>query len=210
VNVSEVKTLYRSYVQENDERWHDSWVATAMKNAYNQFRGVVMETSPFYYVTRATLTVTGNTYDLSSGAVSVLGSSPTNTKMSRLVSLWKSSAGKLQNRLKQGTTPDDSLSGNHSDFWLEGDTIRFAYDPPTGEYTLVYVPQSTVDWDVGTYIDDLDEYHELIALYAAERYMIRDGMLRNIQRVRADMEDRLADHLVTMMGDAGRTITNVP
>ena len=204
MDTAEVAAYYRLMIQEPDTSLvSDAQAAIQLDLGYQDFRKKVQQYDDRYYITSADISVTGSSYDLAAGAVSILGSSPTNTRMVRLVSIVTTDSG-VETDIWQGVSTRRALigGGNTRDrlFMLEGTTLYFESSLSSCNLTIYYVPISTTVWagnlgaGAGVYIDDLDQFHELIALYAARRYMIfgatvdPDALQREIDRVETDME----------------------
>lgn len=204
MDTAEVAAYYRLMIQEPDTSLvSDAQAAIQLDLGYQDFRKKVQQYDDRYYITSADISVTGSSYDLASGAVSILGSSPTNTRMVRLVSIVTTDSG-VETDIWQGVSTRRALigGGNTRDrlFMLEGTTLYFESSLSSNNLTIYYVPISTTVWagnlgaGAGVYIDDLDQFHELIALYAARRYMIfgatvdPDALQREIDRVETDLE----------------------
>jgi len=69
-------------------------------------------------------------------------------------------------------------------WWLDGKTLRFN-TPFTGTVQIWYVPQPSIKWasaivaPADVYVDDLSQYHDIIALLAAQQYAIKEGQSNN-------------------------------
>lgn len=184
--VYEIAEYFRDIVQEPDTSFlTDTTVTRLLRNSYREFRGIVKKQIPDYYATSVAITPSGYTYDLADIAnpVVLLGppSTLTGPRLSRILSLaYEGPNGYLL----QGVTDPRALElSDGSAYMLSGSTLRF-FSPNPGTLTLVYDPVESVDWTalaepvapaVGVFVDDMVEYHDLIALLAARRYMVLDA-----------------------------------
>ena len=80
MNVFEVATLYKGYVDEDSAEWHEDVFPIYLKLAYEDFRKAVTQINSWVYATEVDIDITGLDYDLASAAVTILGPAPTNTK----------------------------------------------------------------------------------------------------------------------------------
>lgn len=203
MNVAEVVSYWRLLVQEPDETFiTDANVTVLLRNAYREFRGSVGRYSDNFYITTATIAVSGGSYDLATAAVTIMGATPTNTRMRRLINIADvDSASPGFGTVYQGVSTRRALfagtNNNANLFYLEGTTLWFENDNTGTSLLVTYEPVEAVDWTVltaNTFIDELPEFHDLIALYAARRYQAIDASdnrnLNNEIKVReGDLED---------------------
>lgn len=191
MNVTQLTDLYKSYVDEADETFLSAAnVQRYLAIGYDRFRALVTRQEPYAYVNSVSFNPASNTYDLAGGPVRVLGSSPTATRMVRMLALTVIEAG--TNRLLNMFTPVGSFEELAQ--WFPGDYVYFRQNTslwfPTEQnqtLTLYYQPASTVDWTKSAagdnqYIDDFADYHDLIALLAYGQYAIRDGAQNTVLR----------------------------
>lgn len=202
----EIANLYRSWVDESDAAWHTSIIPTILKVGYNEFRRRIIEQQPFVYASSVDIAVSGYSYDLRAAAVSVLGATPTDTRMEKALELRYINPG---GRPGHGIPimPDTSQMLRQSsgaacirasvlEFnWLVNETLRFWY---VGEPSVDWTRISAGD---NEFVDDLGAYHELIAVYAAEYYGIRDNATPRVERVRQRLERSLVDFLLRYHSD---------
>jgi hypothetical protein len=65
-------------------------------------------------------------------------------------------------------------------YWLDGKILRFSV-PVSGQIQIWYLPTQTVNWlsaitsTTAVHVDDLTQFHDIIALLAAEQYYIQQA-----------------------------------
>ncbi len=208
MNVFEVATLYKGYVDEDSAEWHEDVFPIYLKLAYEDFRKAVTQINSWVYATEVDIDITGLDYDLASAAVTILGPAPTNTKMSRLLEVWAVTGGRVRYPLEAALGPREQY--NNCAYRLQGTVLKFTALVEQ-KLRLYYLPQSTVDWTKVTavddeFIDNFDEYHELIAVYAAIRYGVRDGGMPRVLELKRQKELELEEHITHFFGEAGSVI----
>ncbi|ANS05345.1 hypothetical protein [uncultured Mediterranean phage] len=191
---AELKSLFRQYVDEPDQTFMTSVnVEDYLRQGYREFRQLVMMHNPSVYSLSATVAVSGDSYDLSSDAVpaepvTILGSLPsTGRRLMMLLSVIHTTETGDELRFLKAATSRRALQSDPDSYFLDGSLLRFSErqgspalpgPPPvpatTRAFEVSYVPESDVDWNAGTYVDDLADWHDLIALYATRTYLIRD------------------------------------
>lgn len=177
---AELKSLFRQYVDEPDQSFMtDTNVEDYLRQGYREFRQLVLMHNPSTYQASVniTITVSADSYELSSAAGAagtVLGSNPGSPRMVMLLGVRQvepASGDTLRNlhglpsRRALGTSPDG--------YFLDGSVLRLP-EKITGTFAIDYAPEGLVNWSAGTYVDDLTDWHDLIALYATRTYLIRD------------------------------------
>jgi hypothetical protein len=195
--VAGVSSLFRSYCDEPDTTFlTDANVAQYLELGYNEFRDLITGISPQTYALGITIAPTGTSYNLATGAVAVLGAAPTTTRMVTLLSIKTRGADDdPDNTIWQGLPSRRALQTASRGFCLEGTTLYFSAKP-TGSLILYYIPESTVDWTNtagNEWIDDLVQFHDLIALLAYKQYAVRDGAVNKPLEVQ--MNQRMIDLL---------------
>lgn len=109
-------------------------------------------------------------------------------------------------------------SQTYSTRWfLDGTTLRFS-DPVSGTIQIFYLPDQTINWTtaivVGAniFVDNFDQFHDVIALLAAKQYYMADG--KGNPEVRQNLLDRLADmqefYSIGQSGDGARYVRDEP
>lgn len=195
MNVTDVYNYFEEYVNE-DDRTHltPTQIQRYLRNGYDEFRRVVADYDPNIYARSAVITVTNSrTYDLSTGAVKILGSTPNQPPMLRLLKVAAvdpsdtvriryvfygvKSEEELSQSVESFNTPVYMLQGNTLYFSrLLSDTIKLIYVP----YGSKPRNSSGVDWTKTApsdteFIDDLaTEFGDMIALYAYAQFAARE------------------------------------
>lgn len=165
-------------------------LATFLKIAYKRFRGLVP--SEVYEVRQGPVTATGQVnIDLNNV---IFGTAPTATRAQKItrVQLVNATTGVLE-QLLQPRSSMESLGQNGAgsnfwnggpSWWLDGRVLRFS-GPVTGTLEVWYLPDETVNWTAGVvsgsnvYVDDLDRWHDIIALMAiGDSYSMADGAMQ--------------------------------
>lgn len=65
-------------------------------------------------------------------------------------------------------------------YWLDGKILRFSV-PVSGQIQIWYLPTNTIDWNAAIapgankFVDNLTQFHDIIALLAAEQYYIQQA-----------------------------------
>ena len=197
--VNEVADLFRDYCDEPDTTFlTNANVATYLKLGYGQFREVVINANPQFYAISQDISLSNaNSYDFATAAVKIMGARANLTapRVHKIVTLYKiDGSGNIVWFIKPVGNLEQlyqNISDNNR-YCLVDIKLHFAYNT-SGDYRLWYVPVddysalapalgagSGVDWTGGlaattTEIDELYQFHDLIALYAYEQYAIRDG-----------------------------------
>jgi len=182
VQVDEVGALLTSYCDEDDTTFLTSGnVQTYLEIAYRRFRAVVQRHDPYFYATRVNISVANaDSYDLGTGAVILLGSGVlTGARLVHLVGVERVDASGNWAYDYKPAADFDELRLLDNGYLLRGSVLHFSLRQ-TATVRLVYVPAPAVDWSKLSssdteFIDDLEPYHDLIALYAYAHYAIRDG-----------------------------------
>ena len=179
--VEEVAALFRRYMDEPDQTFVDDvQMAIWLRLAYEDFRTIVCSVDPYIYTGFNSFTLTNARTQSLAGTL--LGSTaPAGTRMYQLLDLWRQdpSTGELLRRLKPGGTREELVDGR-CDYLLNGTTIEFNREM-TGTIRVTYLLEQNVNWSGGIvagsniYIDDINSFHDLIALIAYLQYAIVDS-----------------------------------
>lgn len=205
--VEDVAALYKVWVEESSSAWHNGVFKTFLEQGYNMFRQRVIRMSAFMYATSVNITPIGAVYDLVTGVPSVLGLAPSATKMERVLELRYTESDTVDGvAIQLVQSPHQLARVVGIAACIRDGKIQFNSEPGS-ELRLWYLPASTIDWTktvIGDneFIDDLDPFHALIAVYAAEFYGVRDGMVPPIQRIKATLEEDLENFLMRYQGDS--------
>ena len=184
--VEEVAALFLFYIDEQDPTFFDSpQRSIILKHGYQMFRSMVNRQSDRFYEAQVDLAFANqDTYDLATGTVKILGTGVlTNARMVRPKQLIYIPAGSTevyyQTPLLQARSWQELANEPTKSYILRGTTITLARNF-TGTLRLFYEPESAVDWTKTATgdnepIDDLHEFHDMIAMFAAQHYAAADG-----------------------------------
>lgn len=191
--VSECSQLFYEMADEQDQSFlTPTQMQRYLRQGYDEFRRVVANYDPNIFSANATLNLTNvASYDLglSTNPVRLLGATPTQAPMQRLTQVL--SINPTDGRVKwcwAGVKTEGELNYDIgvSSYMLAGTVLNFGR-PINDTLRLVYVPQGSkprnpngVDWSKTgpadtEFIDDLDEFHDMIAMYAYGLYAARDN-----------------------------------
>jgi len=190
MNTGEIKQLFKDFTDEADTTFITAAnVELYCQIGYDQFRRKVSEYDPFFYTQTFTFDVSSGNINLSTqapveeAAVFLLGSGATPTaphgKMSQLIRVGiQTSSNRLPDYWMAGATSEEDLINAVRTYLLKGQTLHFGEESLSTTVRLDYVPVQNIagGWAAAAaFIDDLSEFHDLIALYAYGNYAIRDG-----------------------------------
>tara|TARA_R100000808_G_scaffold3574_1_gene12574 strand:- start:350 stop:1018 length:669 start_codon:yes stop_codon:yes gene_type:complete len=218
MNVSEVKALFRAYCDEPDETFmSNDNVISYLQRGYAEFRRKITALNPYTFAVDVDITVTGTTYDLGSAASAVILLGPSvpagGDRMADLVAIRaKNISTPYQGFQYKGTSSVKGLLNCYQTYTLQGTSLIFSEDV-NDTLVLTYVPESTVDWSAGTFIDDMSQFHDMIALFAAQQYQIRDAafnqpLMMQLQRRIQDLDGYTVDRNVDASHYVQRTMTS--
>ena len=181
--ISEVADLFRTYMDETDQTFvNDAMVSTWLIRAYDDFRCMVTEIDPTIYSSSQIYTLSSaRRLDLAAAAVPILG--PTaDPRMYQIVNIYEVEASDTDSVLRM-LIPSTSLKSTYdalSDYNLRGSELVF-----NGEISMTirvdFIPEptaaQTAAWNAlgASYIDDLNRFHDIIALIAYLQYAVVDA-----------------------------------
>lgn len=199
----EVADLLRTYLDEPDQTVvDDTYLASILERAYDDFRQLVVEIDPYVYATRVTQTLSNVKEHSLNGLI--LGASPSYPKMYQLVDIFEvspSDATDVRYRFVPSLEANPRAMAEYS---LVGTRLVF-FLKQTGTIRIDYIPVQAINWatSIGSTsgdvaIDDLDAFHDLIALIAYLQYAILDAadnpqLLRLMQRRQQQLKDYLSN-----------------
>ena len=66
------------------------------------------------------------------------------------------------------------------------------------EVTLSYIPEQTINWGPTSadFIDNMSQFHDMIALYATKQYQIRDAAINQPLMIQLNQRERDLDTYV--------------
>lgn len=229
MNVGEVYNLFQSLVDDTDETFLTSAnTNTYLKAGYSDFRQKVSSIDPDYFIERAYILIASSQAKIDLTDASIFASGKPllgvhavthNTLMSRLVRVgaidaFPDAAGTSGDNLNYYLTPTSTaleVSQGQGDYCISGQSLIVAYDFSSTRLRLEHIREPIIDWtSVSTaYIDDLRAHHQLIAMYAAQYYAIRDGAFNEpLQAQMGRKERELESYLTTgRLSDGAQFIT---
>ena len=196
----QVKSLFRIYIDEPDVTFvTDDNIITYLDAGYREFRNIVSDICPTIYETFVSYDPASPATELDLAATSLVNESSVSV---RLLGASQTAGANLVRLLRISEVNSDgdhirylnpvnnvrSLSSTASSYALVGTKIQFGQEMGD-KYRIHYVPGS-LTWSSLTFIDDLDAFHDLIALLASKQYFIQDGGMS--QPLMIQMQDRLA------------------
>lgn len=225
--VDQVAALFRQYIDEPDRTFvTDADVATYLAQGYAEFRRHVMSVDNNVYVARVTLAYTGSTYDLAdpANAVTIMGAGPLSggSRLERILQVWAQNTDQLPLVEFRQVRSYPELEEANAPYWggggfrymLDGTVLRLS-TIPNRPVVVRYVPAPAVDWTRQTsgdneWIDDLEPFHDLIALLAYAQYAIRDGAESvEVLRQADERKGQLGQFLLQGRGGASGTVPDL-
>ena len=185
MNTTEVYNFFRSLIDEDDTTFlTQAQAVTMLSEAYSEFRDLVVSIQPDVYTKQAFITLSdSDVYDLTAQdpvtnirfLSTAANAANSGSKLHRLVRI-AAIDNTTSNQASYFLTPKNSvelLCGD--DYARQGNSIYFGYKY-TDTFRMEFVPYHNVEFDtVNGFIDNLDQFHPLIALMAAKYYEIRDN-----------------------------------
>ena len=184
MNVGEVYNLFRSLVDEPDETFLSiADTQTYLHAGHLEYRATVTDIDPEVFSTRTWIAPTSSEFELAgtifTSATAVAPPADAGERIIRLGAVDSAASDQLAYYLVPCQSPI-GVQNADGDYCLSGTRLIFAANLTGTELRVEYVriPAITkTDWITTsvTFIDNLLNYHPLIALYAARYYSIRDG-----------------------------------
>ena len=181
--VDQVIGTFRTYIDEPDQTFvPDSLVEKMLNLAYIEFRRKVTNIDPnIYSKTVDVATPTTTQVDLATLPTPILGATATNED--RLISLLSvyihDQTNGLPNLVFNSVQSLAALQRTGDAVFFTGSLLMFnrIIQRP---FKISYVPGHNVQFQAGlappaNFIDDLDAFHDMIALYAYKQYAIADA-----------------------------------
>lgn len=200
--VDEVFAIFKQYMDENDNTFvSDTDASRYLSMGYNEFRKKVTTYDKHFYAVSQTYNP-GGAYSLNLATVVpiIMGDPGTLTapRLSQLISVSYPDpvSGEPMDYFIPLNGPENATCGRDPGYYLRGTVLRF--DQPVSQTLRIdYVPVSSVNWTKTTttppreWIDELVEYHDIIALLAYQQYAIRDS--RQSENITIALNKRLMD-----------------
>ena len=216
IYVDQLATYFRRLVDDQDQTFYpQDELAQALQLGYQQFRNLVYSHQPDALQATYQATVPGSfTLDLNNV---LFGTTPAQPRCMRIVRIQVLNGdGSIRHIIKPVGSVEQlrTLGWAAVPAWtLQGRTLRFNYQC-NDTIQIVYLPQDQINWAAGVvpnsniYIDDMTEWHDLIALFAVQQYAIKDFQMN--PGVQVQLDRRLKDFLSylssTRDGDAARFV----
>lgn len=215
MTTAEIASLFVQYTDEADQTFLSSAdIVTFLNLAYNQFRSIVSEEDNYFYANIVTLPPISSTqqYDLALAAnpVRILGATPTAAKMYRLLRVGLDNGQNigLSTYYLMPSRSSVDVNGDINRYMLRGSVLFFSSTTPLN-VNIEYLPYPTTLFSTanitgaGVFLDDLDAFHDIIALLAYRHYAIKDFASNPV--LEGQLQDRvqqLKDYL-----SSGRSFT---
>ena len=195
---TEVRQLFLEFIDETDTTFQSNASTDSFLDlGYEQFRNFALQHDPNLFIKRAVIDMDvaqdNNTRIVDLSSFAVVPNTPAGVPFvaplmgplavpgERLVKLRSAAAvdnnGAIRFRLDQVNRQEDFYNYTNSDnpqVCLEGFNLITSINIG-GNLQLEYMEQPQGGWSAGFYLDDLNAFHPLIAIYAARYYMIKDG-----------------------------------
>ncbi len=179
--VDQVINTFRTYIDEPDQTFvPDSLVENMLNLAYIEFRRKVTNIDPNIYAQTLDVAAPGSTQvDLTALPAPILGATATN--QNRLISLLSVYVPDQTNNVPalvfNSVQSLEALQSTGDAVFFTG-SILFFNRVIQRPLRISYVPGHSVQFQAGIagqFIDDLDAFHDMIALYAYKQYAIADA-----------------------------------
>ena len=179
--VDQVINTFRTYIDEPDQTFvPDSLVENMLNLAYIEFRRKVTNIDPNIYARTIDVAAPGSVQvDLSALPAPILGS--TAAVQNRLISLLSvyivDQTNNLPSLVFNSVQSLEALQSTGDAVFFTNNILMFNYVIQR-PLKIAYVPGHNVQFQAGIagqFIDDLDAFHDMIALYAYKQYAIADA-----------------------------------
>ncbi len=187
--VSQVVQLFRAYCDEPDATFlTDADVTSYLREGYDEFRRKVSVLDPYVFAIDIDVNVNDEEYDLAlaTNPVVLLGPDaslapgpPTAPRLMQLVGVrLKGDTNTIGSYQYKGTSSIKGLINSYRTYMIMGTRLLFS-ESVQGEITLSYIPEQNISWlpTSSDFIDNLSQFHDMIALYATKQYQIRDAAI---------------------------------
>lgn len=215
MTTSEIASLFIQYTDEADQTFLSSTdVVTFLNLAYNQFRSIVSEEDNYFYanIVQIPAVPASQQYDLALAAnpVRILGATPNFPKMYRLLRCGLDNGQNigLSTYYLMPSRSSVDVNGDVNRYMLRGSVLFFSSLTPL-PVNIEYLPYPSTLFTsanitgAGVFLDDLDAFHDIIALLAYRHYAIKDFASNPV--LESQLQDRvqqLKDYLAS-----GRSFT---
>lgn len=206
MTTSEIADLFIQYTDEADQTFMspDNTV-TFLNLAYNQFRTIVSEEDNYFYANIVNIPAIPATqqYDLAlaGNPVRILGNPATLTdpKMYRLLRIGLDNGQNigLSTYYLMPSRSSVDVNGDVNRYMLRGSVLFFSSLTPQS-VNIEYLPYPTTTFTTanitaggGVFLDDMDAFHDVIALLAYRHYAIKDFATNPV--LEQQLQDRIGD-----------------
>lgn len=181
MNTTQVRDMFNSYTDESDRTFlTDAQITLYLSEGYSDFRKAVCEIDPYIFATEFLFELTNaNEIDLTTTTPRLLSTAAAaataGSKLERLLRIARIDSIATNNMLGYlDGVSNEKVMGVY-DYTFVGSKIIFS-GLVNGPFRLEYVPYHNIDFAAtDAHIDNLDNFHGMIPLYAYQRYGIRDG-----------------------------------
>ena len=178
---TEVAEFFRTLIDENDSTFiNDNDVKTFLELGYAEFRQFISDIDPQFFVSTHTAAVSGKEYDLNN---ILLGEFPTGDRLAQIIRVVVMSGTNVRNVLEPVYSYESLVSspGWSTRYMLQARRLHFSGNI-NNTIRIEYIPLSLVDWSLiapgdTEFIDDMLQFHDLIALFACRSYFQTDGAI---------------------------------
>tara|TARA_R100000808_G_scaffold25058_1_gene61055 strand:- start:408 stop:1076 length:669 start_codon:yes stop_codon:yes gene_type:complete len=209
VNVGELTTLFRDYIDESDVTFvTDANVQQYLKIGYDRFRKLVNSVDEMRYAKEYDATFSGRTFNLD--GVLMGSTAPAGSRLQSILSVTSVNSDGLPlyeyvavSRPKELAYYGSMRSGARvARYYLRDRLMRFDSEV-SGTVRITYIPYQNISWSSSSdYIDDLEQFHDLIALFAYSNYAVRDGEIN--EPLRMLLEERKVEFREYLMEGMNR------
>ena len=212
--VDQLVNYFRQIVDEPDQTYlSDADVSLYITEGFREFRNMITDYAPFTYATKVRIEVTteksvetiaANFTNLAGVLVAIEGATvPFADKLERIVRIYKPVSDDvtaedfhIDSYEYQAVTERKALYTTYNSYWLGSDSrIYFDSNPGTRlvlEYAVDFDPVIFNTPFNPVFFDRFDQFHDVIALLAAQHYAIRE------QAVNPVLQQRLTARTVAM------------
>lgn len=181
--VQDVANYFRSMTDEPDKTFiTDAQLVVMLQVAYNEFRTMVTAQDSSPYEETYNVAATGLTYlDLNGSLLGPTATLPVLQRIVRVCQIISAANPTITRVLRPAASLETMRNGtaiSESSYFLQNRVLRFSRILDQA-IQIQYLPVPTVDWAGGLnggnkYIDDLSEWHDIIALIAMSQYQVKD------------------------------------
>ena len=202
MNTGELKAFLSELTAEPDTGfWDEAENQAALRRAHDRWRRIVYRVDNTFFEETVDLVLSNaKVVDLVAGPVTLFGSAPTNGPALEIHGLEELDTNldviSIYRKVKSRQELFSAFDLLEPVFYFGGRKIQFAYSV-TGTYRVYYLPRSNVTWaNPADYIDDFDDFHDLLAYLCYEEYAARDQAFP--ESIRTMLEKRRLEFIETV------------